>query len=78
MEASGLSLGAGLALSGLTFNELWLRQLAIGGSLAEVELEAGVLGLLRLDAYQHDLIAQAINEHFIDNDGGHRVAYTDG
>jgi hypothetical protein len=35
------------------------------------------LGLLRPDTYQHNLIAQAINERFLDNGQDHPVSYQD-
>ena len=70
-----LTLAAGMDQSGMTFEEAWLRQASIGGDLAQLELEAYILGLLTPDPHCHDLIAQAINEHFIDEGGDHPVAY---
>ena len=72
---SGISLQAGLQLSGMTFPELWLRYIAVSGTIGELELEAYVLGLLVLDDYQHNLIAQALNEHFLEQGQDHPVAY---
>ena len=72
-----LTLAAGLDLSGMTFRQAWLEQVNIGGNLPQLEFEAYVLGLLAPDQYCHDLIAQAINEHFIDQGGDHPVAYYD-
>ncbi len=74
---SGLSLQEGMRLSGMTFPELWLRHIAVGGTAGELELEAYVLGLLVPDNYQHNLIAQAINEYFLDIGDDHPVAYRD-
>ena len=65
----------GLRRSQLSITELWLRYLAIGGSADELELEAYLLGLLRLDTYQHNLIAQALNEFFLDLGEDHLVGY---
>ena len=62
--------------SGLTIDELWLRQISIGGDADALEVEAYVLGLLRLDPYQHDIIAQALNEHFLDQGQDHPVPYS--
>jgi hypothetical protein len=72
-----LSLPAGMEASGMDYHELWLRQIAVGGNASELELEAYVLGLLRPDQLQYDLIAQAINEHFVDRGGDHPVGYWD-
>jgi len=74
---SGMSLQDGMQLSGMSFPELWLRQIAISGTIGELELEAYVLGLLMPDNYQHNLIAQAINEHFIELGQDHPVGYRD-
>jgi hypothetical protein len=69
-------LEAGLTRSGLTYQELWWRQVAVGGDASPLELEAYLLGLLTLDAHQHDVIAQALNEHFLDCGEDHPVPYS--
>lgn len=71
----GLSLQDGLSLSGLSFEELWLRQVALGGDADRLEVEAYVLGLLVPQAHQHDVLAQAINESFLERGGDHPVGY---
>ncbi|HYY18723.1 MAG TPA: hypothetical protein VE864_07760 [Streptosporangiaceae bacterium] len=76
-DARKLSLFDGLQLSGMTPGELWLSYYSVGGNASELEVEAYALGLLRPDAYQHNLIAQAINESFIDNGQDHPVSYHD-
>ena len=55
----GLDLREGMSHSGMRYDELWLEQVALGGSAGRLEVEAYVLGLLDADAYQHDLLAQA-------------------
>ncbi len=72
----GLSLFQGTVLSGLSYEEIWRRQSVFGGAAGPLEVEAYILGLLRPDAHQHDLIAQAINEHFLDRGENHPVAYS--
>jgi hypothetical protein len=74
---SGMSLQDGMRLSGMTFSELWLRQISVSGTIGELELEAYVLGLLVPDDYQHNLIAQAINEYFLELGQDHPVGYRD-
>jgi hypothetical protein len=71
----GLSLQDGMARSGMRFDELWLGQLALGGEASRLEVEAYVLGLLAADPYQHDLLAQALNECFLDRGEDHPVGY---
>jgi hypothetical protein len=76
-SGTGLSLFDGLQASGMTPGELWLQYYAVGGNSAELEVEACALGLLTPDAYEHDLIAQALNEHFISRGQDHPVRYQD-
>lgn len=73
----GMSLQDGMRLSGMSYPELWLRHIAVSGTVGELELEAYVLGLLVADNYQHNLIAQALNEYFLDVGQDHPVAYRD-
>jgi hypothetical protein len=72
-----MSLFDGVVASGMSFSEVWLRQISVGGIAAEVEVEAYLLGLLEPSAHQHDVLAQAINEHFIATGNDHPVAYSD-
>jgi len=76
-DSARLDLQAGLRASGMDYQELWLRYVAVSGDAGELELEAYVLGLLALDAYQYNLIAQALNEYFIEQGQNHPVAYWD-
>jgi hypothetical protein len=76
-EGSGLNLRQGLSRSGMTYEELWLRQVALGGPAGRLEVEAYVLGLLHIDPYQHDVLAQAINESFLERGEDHPVSYWD-
>lgn len=72
-----LSLEDGLDLSGMSVNELWLRQVSVGGTAGSLETEAYVLGLLSADRYQHDVLAQALNEHFLELGQDQPVGYWD-
>jgi hypothetical protein len=74
---AGFSLSDGWDLSGLTLGELWLRYLAVGGTASPGRVAAYARGRLRPDSYQHNLIAQAINEHFTDLGDDHPVSYRD-
>jgi hypothetical protein len=40
-------------------------------------VEAYVLGVLRPDSHQHNLLAQALNEHFLELGADHPVAYAE-
>lgn len=70
-----LSLQEGVALTGMTSCELWLRQIAVGGDAGRLEVEAYVLGLLVPDVYQHDVLAQALNERCVELGGDYVVGY---
>ena len=61
MQQLGPPSVSGPEVSGMDMEQLWLRQVSIGGVTGSLELEAFVLGLLQPDRYRHNLIAQAIN-----------------
>ena len=72
-----LNLFSGMLASGMNYEQLWLRYVGVGGHAGPLELEGYVLGLLAPDRYQHDMIAQAINESFIERGENHPVGYWD-
>jgi hypothetical protein len=49
----------------------------LGGKAGPLELEAILHGLLRPDSYQYNVIAHALNEHFMDRGENHPVPYAD-
>jgi len=60
----------------LSHGELWLRYFELGGMSTALELEAIVYGALEPSAHDHDVIAHALNERFIERGGDHSVPYT--
>ena len=62
--------------AGLSHGELWLRYFELGGMSTGLELEAFVYGVLSPSAHNHDVIAHAINERFVELGGNHPVAYS--
>jgi hypothetical protein len=76
-EPAALSLYEGMRRAGMSFEDVWLAQLGVGGDADAMTVEAYILGLLIPDYHQHNLIAQAINEYFIDRGDNHPVAYAD-
>ena len=77
MTADGpaLDLPEGMTRSGLSYEQLWVRQVGLGGMAGRLEVEAYVLGLLAPDQHQHDVLAQALNECFLERGEGHPVGY---
>ena len=62
--------------AGLSHGELWLRYFEMGGMSTAFELEAFLLGVLVPSGYDHDVIAQALNERFVELGGNHPVPYS--
>ena len=73
---AGLALAAGLALSGITVDELWGRCRALGGSLSFSELREYLSSNSTWTAHAHDIAALALNEYFADQGLGPLVAYS--
>ena len=61
----------------LSHAELWLRYFALGGMSSAVELEAYLYGALQASPHDHDVIAHALNERFVELGGDHPVPYSD-
>jgi hypothetical protein len=61
--------------AGLSLGELWLRYFELGGMCAGFELEAFLQGLQIPSAYDHDVIALAINERLVELGGRAAVPY---
>ena len=76
-DSSGLSLKDGWDLSGLTLADLWLNYIAIGGTDSKAQMAAYARGQDFPDSHHHNMIAQAINEHFIGRSEAHHVGYHD-
>ena len=61
--------------AGLSVDELWLRYFELGGMSTAVELEAHLYGALATTDHNHDLIAHALNERFVELGRNHPVPY---
>lgn len=46
----------------LTVQDLWLRYVALGGTGDAFDLDGYLQGLVSLEAFQQDVLAQALNE----------------
>lgn len=63
--------------AGLSHSELWLRYFEIGGMSNAVELEAFLYGALQPSTHDREVIAQALNERFVELGGNHPVPYAE-
>jgi hypothetical protein len=72
---AGAAIRAGLALSGLSLSDLWLRYIGMSGTHTLDELRSYVCGDAIWTAIQHDIAAQALNDYFTDHGLDHLVAY---
>ena len=63
--------------AGLSQADLWLRYCEVGGMSTALEVEAFVFGTLVPSAHDHDLLAQALNDRFVELGGNHPVPYSE-
>jgi hypothetical protein len=61
----------------LSHGELWLRYFELGGMSSGLQLEAFLYGALRPSRHDHDIIAHALNERFVELGGNHPVPYAE-
>jgi hypothetical protein len=61
--------------AGLSHEELWVRYFELGGMSTAIELEAILYGALQPSVHDHDIVAHAINERFVELGGNHPVPY---
>ncbi len=61
--------------AGLSHGELWLRYFELGGMCTAFQLEAFLYGALEPGAHDREVIAQALNERFVELGGNHPVPY---
>lgn len=67
-DRTRFSLRDGMELAGIDLGELWRRYVEIGGSQDPASVALCVLDPGRCDQREHDLIAHALNEAFLDHD----------
>jgi len=75
LTPSAGALRAGLALSGLDVRALWVSYLGLGGTMSLGEVVDTFRGLREVSAHEHDMLAQALNDHFTAHGHDHPVAY---
>jgi hypothetical protein len=60
----------------LSQDELWFRYFELGGMSSEFQVEAFLFGVLRPSKHDHDVLAHALNERFVELGGNHPVPYS--
>jgi len=76
-DDSGTSLRTGFSLSEMDLSELWVACIGLGGSFTKQRLEEGLRGTHTFSGRDHDVVAQALNDHFTERGQDHPVAYHD-
>ena len=61
----------------LSHRELWLRYFELGGMSTALQLEAFLYGALEPSAHDHDIVAHALNERFVEMGRDNPVPYTE-
>ena len=61
--------------SGLSLGELFLRYFELGGMSSALQLEAFLYNALEPSDHDHDLVAHALNERYVELGGNHPVPY---
>lgn len=74
-DRQGLVLDRARRELGLSRGELWFRYFELGGMRTERELDAVLRGTLQPSTHEHDVIAHALNERFVELGGNHPVPY---
>lgn len=72
---AGTAIRAGVSLSGLNLNEVWLRYAAITGTHTFEEFHDYVFAGTSWTTFEHNVAAQALNDFFVDHGLDHLVAY---
>jgi hypothetical protein len=60
----------------LSRSELWLRYFELGGMSTAFQVEAFLHGALEPSPHDHDVLAHALNERFVELGGNHPVPYS--
>jgi hypothetical protein len=62
---------------GITLNDVWLGYVSVGGDAPLRVVRDWLTGVTEPDDHDHDLMAQAFNDRFVDRGLDHPVAYAE-
>jgi hypothetical protein len=76
-ETSGEDLESVRRGLGVDLADVWLAYFGLGGTATPAVIEGYLRGADTLDRLQHDILAQAINEHAMDKGMDHPAPYAE-
>lgn len=77
LSVSWRELQAGREFLGLTIEQLWLSYFSLGGCGSAADVQRWLHGDRPLPDVDHNCLAAALNDEFLDRDLGRPVRYTD-
>lgn len=76
-RAVGVILRAACMTAGMSNEELWIDYLALGGVDSPASVDAYLTGAAFPERAEYDLLAQALNDRFIQQHRDHPVPYAE-
>jgi hypothetical protein len=64
-----------LQYAAISVRDLWVGCFGLGANYSELQLEAFLYGALRPTSDEYNLMADVLNEHFMDIESNHLVRY---
>ena len=71
------TLQAGREMLGLSLGEVWIAYMRLGGNLPPYAINAYLQGGPEISDHDYNILAQALNEHFLDRENNHPIAYVE-
>jgi hypothetical protein len=72
---SSAAIRDGLGRAGWGPRELWVASIGIGGAFDPADVAGIADGTVDPTPLEHDILAAALNDHFVDRGGDHPVRY---
>jgi hypothetical protein len=74
-NASADAIRLGMQDASWNANDLWIAAVSIGGALTYHDVESIAMGERPASPAEHDLLAAALNDYFVDAGANHPVLY---
>lgn len=72
---SAAAIREGLQRTGWTNSDLWVAAVGMGGAFSPHDIDQIASGERSATPAEHDILAAAFNDHFVDVGEGHPVSY---